>query len=258
MNRFSSEKQYDLRKGAWTAEEDDLLRKHIEKYGEGKWRQVPLGAGLKRCRKSCRLRWLNYLRPNIKRGVFDEDEVDLIIRLHKLLGNRWSLIAGRLPGRTSNDIKNYWNSHLSKALASRTAREGASTSTTSTTRTQAIKPQPRTFSIDSRWLSGVRTSADRQPQDELSKSPMGSHQEEPILWLESILAEEGMENEFSTLGFRKGEESPADFGTEGMVRMRMEGEDGAAEEGGCYWDDLLLDVDPWWQSDTLRACLDTI
>ncbi|KAI3861500.1 hypothetical protein MKW98_000452 [Papaver atlanticum] len=113
----SSEK--GLRKGAWTEEEDLLLRKCILKYGEGKWRQVPLRAGLNRCRKSCRLRWLNYLQPNIKRGEFKEDEVDLIIRMHKLLGNRWSLIAGRLPGRTANDIKNYYNTHLKKTCSSR-------------------------------------------------------------------------------------------------------------------------------------------
>ena len=59
---------------------------------------------------------MNYLRPDIKRGNITPDEDDLIIRLHSLLGNRWSLIAGRLPGRTDNEIKNYWNSHLSKRL----------------------------------------------------------------------------------------------------------------------------------------------
>lgn len=31
---------------------------------------------------------------------------------------RWSLIAGRIPGRTDNEIKNYWNTHLSKKLIS--------------------------------------------------------------------------------------------------------------------------------------------
>ncbi|KAL1160802.1 hypothetical protein V6Z11_A07G088800 [Gossypium hirsutum] len=76
--------------------------------------ELTSSAGLNRCRKSCRLRWLNYLKPNIKRGHFAADEVDLIIRLHNLLGNRWSLIAGRLPGRTANDVKNYWNTHLLK------------------------------------------------------------------------------------------------------------------------------------------------
>lgn len=61
---------------------------------------------------------MNYLRPDIKRGGITPDEDDLIIRLHALLGNRWSLIAGRLPGRTDNEIKNYWNTHLSKKLKS--------------------------------------------------------------------------------------------------------------------------------------------
>ncbi|KAM0055244.1 putative transcription factor MYB-HB-like family [Helianthus debilis subsp. tardiflorus] len=77
-----------FRKGPWTAEEDMLLKNYIQKYGEGKWHLVALNAGVNRCRKSCRLRWVNYLRPNIKRGDFQEDEVDLILRLHKLLGNR--------------------------------------------------------------------------------------------------------------------------------------------------------------------------
>ncbi|KAF2315928.1 hypothetical protein GH714_040723 [Hevea brasiliensis] len=67
-------------------------------------------------RKSCRLRWMNYLSPSVKRDNFSEEEDDLIIRLHKLLGNRWSLIAGRVPGRTDNQVKNYWNTHLSKRL----------------------------------------------------------------------------------------------------------------------------------------------
>ncbi|XVF43758.1 hypothetical protein PTKIN_Ptkin02bG0065900 [Pterospermum kingtungense] len=107
-------KEEGLNRGAWTATEDKILIDYIKAHGEGKWRSIPKAAGLKRCGKSCRLRWLNYLRPDIKRGNITRDEEDLIIRLHKLLGNRWSLIAGRLPGRTDNEIKNYWNSVLSK------------------------------------------------------------------------------------------------------------------------------------------------
>ncbi|XP_077234257.1 transcription factor MYB1-like [Tasmannia lanceolata] len=106
-----------LNKGAWTNQEDKSLSDYIKVHGHGRWRTLPKKAGLKRCGKSCRLRWLNYLRPDIKRGNITEEEEDLIIRLHKLLGNRWSLIAGRLPGRTDNEIKNYWNTYLRKQLS---------------------------------------------------------------------------------------------------------------------------------------------
>jgi len=105
-----------LKRGAWTAQEDMILLQYIRIHGHGEWGRLPERAGLKRCGKSCRLRWMNYLRPNIKRGNISPAEEELIIRLHRLLGNRWSLIAGRLPGRTDNEIKNYWNSHLCKKL----------------------------------------------------------------------------------------------------------------------------------------------
>ncbi|MQL84942.1 hypothetical protein Taro_017453 [Colocasia esculenta] len=107
-----------LKRGPWTPEEDEVLSSFIRREGEGKWRTLPKRAGLLRCGKSCRLRWMNYLRPSVKRGQIAPDEEDLILRLHRLLGNRWSLIAGRLPGRTDNEIKNYWNTHLSKKLIS--------------------------------------------------------------------------------------------------------------------------------------------
>ncbi|KAA8542964.1 hypothetical protein F0562_024112 [Nyssa sinensis] len=105
-----------MKRGPWTPEEDQLLASYIKREGEGRWRTLPKRAGLLRCGKSCRLRWMNYLRPSVKRGQIAPDEEDLILRLHRLLGNRWSLIAGRIPGRTDNEIKNYWNTHLSKKL----------------------------------------------------------------------------------------------------------------------------------------------
>ncbi|GER34749.1 myb domain protein 5 [Striga asiatica] len=107
-----------VNKGAWTADEDRILTHFVEKHGPRRWKSLAILSGLNRCGKSCRLRWLNYLRPDIKRGNISDAEEDLIIRLHRLLGNRWSLIAGRLPGRTDNEIKNYWNAHLRKKAKS--------------------------------------------------------------------------------------------------------------------------------------------
>ncbi|GMI91505.1 MYB-like 102, A. THALIANA MYB 4 [Hibiscus trionum] len=105
-----------LKKGPWTQEEDDKLIDYIKKHGYGNWRTLPKNAGLQRCGKSCRLRWTNYLRPDIKRGKFSFEEEETIIQLHSILGNKWSAIAARLPGRTDNEIKNYWNTHIRKRL----------------------------------------------------------------------------------------------------------------------------------------------
>nr|XP_011467603.1 PREDICTED: transcription factor WER-like [Fragaria vesca subsp. vesca] len=105
-----------LVKGKWTPDEDEKLIEAVALHGAKNWTSIASKAGLNRSGKSCRLRWVNYLRPNIKRGDMSEQEEDLIIRLHKLLGNRWSLIAGRLPGRTDNEIKNYWYTRLSKKI----------------------------------------------------------------------------------------------------------------------------------------------
>ncbi|RDX68471.1 Transcription factor MYB63, partial [Mucuna pruriens] len=134
-----------LRKGTWTPEEDQKLITYVTRYGHWNWNQIPKFAGLERCGKSCRLRWLNYLRPNIKRGNYTQEEDETIIKLLQRLGNRymklrnailcrnssnrvtrvynakhyqtstkWSVIAAQLPGRTDNDLKNYWHTNLKK------------------------------------------------------------------------------------------------------------------------------------------------
>ncbi|XP_068336259.1 transcription factor MYB1-like [Pyrus communis] len=177
-----------MRKGAWTREEDDLLRQRIEILGEGKWHQVPHKAGLNRCRKSCRLRWLNYLKPNIKRGDFTEDEVDLIVRLHKLLGNRWSLIAGRLPGRTSNDVKNYWNTRLRIDSRVKTMKNKFQ----ETRKTVVIRPQPQKFIQSSYYLNSKEPILDHiqsaedlsTPSQTLSSTKNGND------WWETLLEDE--------------------------------------------------------------------
>ncbi|CAM8900869.1 unnamed protein product [Rhodiola kirilowii] len=90
----------EVKKGPWTPEEDKKLIEYIQKHGLTRWRTLSKNAGLKRCGKSCMLRWTNYLRPDIKRGHFSSAEEEAIIHLHSFLGNKWSTIATCIPGRT--------------------------------------------------------------------------------------------------------------------------------------------------------------
>ncbi|KAG8075359.1 hypothetical protein GUJ93_ZPchr0006g41804 [Zizania palustris] len=105
-----------LKKGPWTPEEDKILKDYVEKHGDGNWNQVQRNSGLNRCGKSCRLRWANHLKSGLKKGPFDEEEEQLILMLHAKMGNKWAKMATHLPGRTDNEIKNFWNTRSKRLL----------------------------------------------------------------------------------------------------------------------------------------------
>ncbi|KAL8490968.1 hypothetical protein ACS0TY_022832 [Phlomoides rotata] len=109
------EQQTEVRgKFPWTTEEDGRLRDYVIKNGARYWDAMARKLHMGRSGNSCRLRWLNYLSPDIRRGEFTDEEMLLILTLHHELGNRWSRIAQQLPGRTDNDIKNFWNTRVKK------------------------------------------------------------------------------------------------------------------------------------------------
>ncbi|KAM6552472.1 hypothetical protein CsatB_013234 [Cannabis sativa] len=117
MGRIPCCEKENVKRGQWTPEEDNKLSSYIAQHGTRNWRLIPKNAGLQRCGKSCRLRWTNYLRPDLKHGQFSDAEEQTIVKLHSIVGNRWSIIAAQLPGRTDNDVKNHWNTKLKKKLS---------------------------------------------------------------------------------------------------------------------------------------------
>ncbi|XP_062106152.1 transcription factor MYB80-like [Humulus lupulus] len=117
MGRIPCCEKDNVKRGQWTPEEDNKLSSYIAQHGTRNWRLIPKNAGLERCGKSCRLRWTNYLRPDLKHGQFSDAEEQTIVKLHSIVGNRWSIIAAQLPGRTDNDVKNHWNTKLKKKLS---------------------------------------------------------------------------------------------------------------------------------------------
>ncbi|XP_010552778.1 PREDICTED: transcription factor MYB59-like [Tarenaya hassleriana] len=110
MRKMKAKKE-EIKKGPWKAEEDEVLINHVKKYGPRDWSSIRSKGLLLRTGKSCRLRWVNKLRPNLKNGCkFSAEEERTVIELQAQFGNKWARIATYLPGRTDNDVKNFWSS----------------------------------------------------------------------------------------------------------------------------------------------------
>jgi len=92
-NSDDQSSESNLRKGSWTEEEDEILAAYVRKHGPGNWNMVQKNTGLRRCGKSCRLRWTNHLRPELKRGKFSQEEERKVNELHASMGNKWAQIA---------------------------------------------------------------------------------------------------------------------------------------------------------------------
>ncbi|KAI9078099.1 hypothetical protein K1719_040024 [Acacia pycnantha] len=165
-NSSSSSQDPEVRKGPWTMEEDLILINYIANHGEGVWNSLAKAAGLKRTGKSCRLRWLNYLRPDVRRGNITPEEQLLIMELHSKWGNRWSKIAKHLPGRTDNEIKNYWRTRIQKHI-----KQAESSCSQSQQHQQHAQLSSETADHQQASSSHVsNTMADSQPMDTYSPS----------------------------------------------------------------------------------------
>ena len=115
MNRWNKVINPSLVKGSWSKQEDQILTNWVKENGEIHWTKA---ASLLKGRtgKQCRERWMNCLKPEIRKAEWTPEEDELIIRLQKQIGNKWAKISEKLPGRTDNSVKNRWNSVLKKRL----------------------------------------------------------------------------------------------------------------------------------------------
>lgn len=199
MGRSPCCEKVGLKKGPWTPEEDQKLLAYIQENGHGSWRALPINAGLQRCGKSCRLRWTNYLRPDIKRGKFSHQEEQTIIQLHALLGNRWSAIAGHLPKRTDNEIKNYWNTHLKKRLTKMGIDPITHKPKTDMVSSSSAEAKPSSFSHMAQWESARLEAEARLVRESKLRSSSKLETVRTVLWQGKSSMD--LESPTSTLNF---------------------------------------------------------
>ncbi|KAL6959091.1 hypothetical protein U1Q18_046520 [Sarracenia purpurea var. burkii] len=174
----------------------------------------------------------------------------MMIRLHKLLGNKWSLIAGRLPGRTANDVKNYWNTHLKKKIMFE-RQELAEAEAQKAVESKVIRPQARTISRCGPWRTGeavnianniLTVDGSGVAANSSPTLPVGddgaSWWERMVANMEEMNIESGGDAEASVVGLCDGNIEPPVWATE---------DSSIQEKGKSDWNDIFSndDVNFW-------------
>ncbi|XP_006363368.1 transcription factor MYB48 [Solanum tuberosum] len=154
-----------MRRGPWTEEEDVQLLFYVKLFGDRRWDFLAKVSGLKRTGKSCRLRWVNYLNPDLKHGKMTPQEERLVLELHSKWGNRWSRIARKIPGRTDNEIKNYWRTHMRKKAQEQRKKSSISPSSSSSSSSITHEENERNF-YDTGGIKLLQVEGEKKSSDQ--------------------------------------------------------------------------------------------
>ncbi|KAL3355009.1 hypothetical protein AABB24_019209 [Solanum stoloniferum] len=155
-----------MRRGPWTEEEDVQLLFYVKLFGDRRWDFLAKVSGLKRTGKSCRLRWVNYLNPDLKHGKMTPQEERLVLELHSKWGNRWSRIARKIPGRTDNEIKNYWRTHMRKKAQEQRKKSSISPSSSSSSSSSITHEENERNFYDTGGIKLLQLEGEKKSSDQ--------------------------------------------------------------------------------------------
>ncbi|XP_057508580.1 LOW QUALITY PROTEIN: transcription factor MYB48-like [Actinidia eriantha] len=231
--------QEEMRKGPWTEHEDVQLLLYVKLLGDRRWDFIAKVSGLKRSGKSCRLRWVNYLHPGLKHGKMTPHEERLVIELQSKWGNRWSRIALKLPGRTDNEIKNYWRTHMRKKAQERKRSAMSPTSSNSNISSSSESNNPQGDSmpiVETKERSFYGTGRILAQSSPIPKSSSLSSSNPPV---DSMPIVETEERSFYDTG-----------GLEMMVPCGKKDLEEGESEKGYSMDEIWKNID-YFESDTI-------